>query len=316
MVDHLSQRILVTGGAGFIGIPLVKKLLGDGHGVAVLDKFVFPDRRALLPKHPALCVFENDLLVAEPVQEVIRAYQPTVVFHLAAMHYIPLCNEFPSEALAVNIVGTQNLLSAIRQLELNRFVYASSVAVYLPTDRPLREEGYLQPLDVYGISKVAGEMIVRLHHELTGQSCVLARLFNVYGSNDANPHIIPDILQQLKASTRKIKLGRLDTQRDFIFVSDVVRALVVLMKKDGIGLEAFNIGSGTAISMKEAVETIGSILGVDIEIEVTETRKRKMDPSVLLANIDKLRGYTGWRPEFDFISGIKAILRPAETSDA
>jgi UDP-glucose 4-epimerase len=316
MIDPLGQRILVTGGAGFIGIPLVNELLNRGYDVAILDKFIFPERHALIPKNPALCVFEKDLLVYDQVQEVIGIYQPTTIFHLAAIHYIPFCNEHPSDALNANVVGTQNLLSAIKKLPLKRFIYASSAAVYLPSGKALREENYLQPIDIYGISKLCGEMIVGLYHESTGQSCILARFFNTYGPNETNPHVIPDVFKQIKSGAHKIRLGRIDSQRDFIFVDDLVNALILLMEKEGISFETFNIGSGTAISIKAVVETIGYLLGVDIEIEITETRMRKMDPSILLANTDKITGYTGWQPKFDFVSGIKAILNQETISNS
>jgi UDP-glucose 4-epimerase len=316
MTDQLSQHILVTGGAGFIGIPLVKELLKKGHEVAIFDKFVFPERHALLPKNPALQIFENDLNDYAKVQETIEKFKPNTIFHLAAIHYIPLCNEFPSDALNVNVIGTQNLLTAIKNLKINQFIYASSAAVYMPTGKALKEEDFHQPMDVYGISKVSAEMLVRLHHEMTGQSCILARFFNTFGPNETNPHVIPDILAQIQTGTHKIKLGKIDSQRDFIYVNDLVSALMLLMEKDGINFETFNIGSGRAISIKEVVETIGLLLKVNIEIEIVEDRKRKMDAPILLANTDKLKGFTGWHPEYDFASGMKAILSQGTKSNS
>ena len=305
----MCERVLITGGAGFIGVPLVEALLDAGHQVAILDNFRWPGRRELLPHHASLTVYEGDIRNAKLVRHVATTFQPSVVHHLAAIHYIPECEKNPSEAVGINVLGTQVLLECLRSLNVKRVFLASTSSVYLSTARPYREDDPLGPGDIYGVTKFAAEMLLRQHQQTTGQSCVITRFFNVYGENETNQHVIPVIVEQLKVRTERIQLGKLDSRRDFIFVEDLVDALLRLMDMEGVQMEAFNIGSGTAYSIQQVVHICAELLGQKIVVDVVPGRLRKVDPPLLQARIAKLHEATGWQPRHDFRSGLGVVLR-------
>jgi UDP-glucose 4-epimerase len=127
------ERILITGGAGFIGIPLAKTLLKEGHQVAILDNFRWPGRRELLPRDASFVVFEGDIRDRQFVRQTLATFVPSVVYHLAAIHYIPECESNPSDAVEINVLGTQILLEYLRPLHIKRVFLASTSSVYLST---------------------------------------------------------------------------------------------------------------------------------------------------------------------------------------
>ena len=305
----MTERVFVTGGAGFIGVPLVKALLDAGYEVAILDNFKWPGRRELLPRQESFAVYEGDIRNMQLVRHIVTTFRPSMVYHLAAIHYIPECENNPSEAVAINVLGTQILLECLRPLDVGRIFLASTSSVYLSTGRPYCEDDPLGPGDIYGVTKFATEMLLRQHHQTTGQSCVIARFFNVYGKHETNLHVIPVIVEQLKAGTGRIQLGKLDSRRDFIFVEDLTDALLRLMRVEDIQVETFNIGSGTACSIQQVVDVCGELLGQTIAIKIAPDRLRKVDPPLLQAQIGKLHEATGWQPRHDFRSGMRIVLR-------
>ena len=304
----MAERVFVTGGAGFIGVPLAKALLDAGHQVAILDNFRWTGRRDLLPSHQSFTVYEGDIRNMQLVRRIVTTFRPSVVHHLAAIHYIPECENNPSDAVGINVLGTQILLECLRPLHVRRIFLASTSSVYLSTGRPYHEDDPLGPSDIYGVTKFAAEMLLRQHHQTTGQSCVIARFFNVYGPHETNLHVIPVIVEQLKTRTGRIQLGKLDSRRDFIFVEDLVDALLRLMRVDNIQVEAFNIGCGTAYSIQQVVDICGELLGQKIAVDIAPDRLRKVDPLLLQARIEKLQQASGWQPKHDFLRGLRIVL--------
>ena len=304
-----SAKVLVTGGAGFIGIPLTKALLESGFQVAILDCFRYPERRRLLPDHEKLSIYEGDLRDESWVREVVLHFNPSVVYHLAAIHYIPECEANPVEALQINVIATQIILEAVRTLPLRCFLFASTSSVYLYDGQPYGEDDALGPMETYGITKYTAEMLVRQFHKTSGKMCVITRFFNVYGENETQPHVIPAILEQVKAGSRAIKLGNVDSRRDFVFMADLVDALIALMGIEGVGLETFNIGTGRAVSIRELVDTVGQLIGEPINIEVDPSRLRRTDPPLLQMKTGKLENAIGWKSRYDLRKGLGITLR-------
>lgn len=303
------ERVLITGGAGFIGIPLAKTLLKYGHQVAILDNFRWPGRRELLPHDASFGVFEGDIRDRQFIRQTLATFTPTVVYHLAAIHYIPECESNPSDAVEINVLGTQILLEYLRPLNVKRIFLASTSSVYLSTGQPYSEDDPLGPSDIYGVTKVAAEMLLRQHHQTTGHSCVITRFFNVYGEHETNLHVIPIIVEQLKARMGRIRLGNLSSRRDFIFMDDLISALLALMASENIQMEAFNLGTGTAYSIQQIVDTCEELLGHKIIVDIDPERLRKTDPSLLQNKIGKLQNATGWQPKYDFCAGMQIVLR-------
>jgi UDP-glucose 4-epimerase len=308
-IQKNRPRVLVTGGAGFIGIPLTRALLQQGCEVAILDCFRYPERSRLVPDHPILTVYEGDLRNEIWTRQVVEDFNPSVVYHLAAIHYIPECEANPVEALQINVVSTQIILDAVRSLPLRRFQFSSTSAVYLYQGAPYGEDDPLGPMELYGITKYTCEMLVRHFHKKSGHSCVITRFFNVYGENETQPHVIPAVLEQLKNGNRTIKLGNLESRRDFVFIADLVNALVALMNIDGIEMDAFNIGAGSAVSIRELVQTIEDLIGEPIHVEVDPARLRKTDPPLLQMKVGKLEKAAGWFSQYDLRRGLEITLR-------
>jgi len=302
-----NYRALVTGGAGFIGSHLSKQLLEQGREVVVYDNF-FTGKREFLPHHNGrLKIIEGDLLDNQYLKKIFKEFKPAVVFHLAAIHYIPYCNENPVETIMVNVGGTEAILDACREIELEKLIFASSAAVYPINDKPNLEEDDIVPCDIYGNSKFFGEYLGRLFYENSSTPCIIARLFNVYGPDETNPHVVPDILEQLKKDST-IQLGNLTPKRDYIYVQDVVDALISIEQKTQQNFEIFNVGTGQEYSVKELVETIEQIVCREINIEQAESRKRKSDRLHLVADVSKISKMVGWKPKYTLSIGLKSLI--------
>ena len=197
-------------------------------------------------------------------------------------------------------MGTRNLLEAYRDAEL--FLFASSAAVYPPVSGPLTEDMY-GPIDIYGKTKLIGEDLVKLYYQ---NNAVITRIFNVYGPNDTNPHVIPEILSQVKRGKRKIELGNLSPRRDFIHVEDVCEAIIALLKHGKGG--TYNIGTGKEYSVKDIVDLISEILGEKVQVVQVEERMREVERMHLLADISKIQNETGWKPKIELKEGLKGLI--------
>lgn len=304
-MDLESERVLITGGAGFIGSHLSRMLLDAGALVHVVDD-LFAGRRDLVPTEASfhdLDIADDDL--AATVEEI----EPTAVCHLAAIHYIPYCNEHPEEAFGTNVMGTRNVLESLRGTEpVDRVVYASSAAVYPPSETPHREEYEPGPTDIYGETKLVGEDLMELYHRETGVPTTSLRLFNVYGPNETNPHLIPAILEQVRDGEREIELGNTTPRRDFVHVIDVARAFVESLRAARTGYDVFNVGTGETYSVAGVVESVEQVLGEPIEIVRDEQRVRESDRPHLQASIDRIERELGWSPTVTFEEGLEGLL--------
>jgi UDP-glucose 4-epimerase len=305
------QRAFVTGGAGFVGSALVRELLAGGWEVVAYDRLA-PGKIEFLPAHPALRLVVGDILDQPTLADSIADAIPDVVFHLAAIHYIPYCKAHPAETLRVNVEGTQAVLDACRRVEVPKLLFCSTAAVYPPEAEALGEDLAPGPLDVYGYSKLFGESLVDLYHRQTGAACLIARLFNVYGPRETSPHLIPEIVDQLLAGARELQLGNLTSKRDYVHVEDVARALGGLARLP-IAPQAsplrVNVGTGKERSAREIVELLGEIGGTTTAITQDPARVRPSDRPHLRADVSRLRELLGWAPDTDLRAGLRDLLQ-------
>lgn len=301
------MKVLVTGGAGFIGSCLVSDLLGDDEQVLVYDNFSTGKRSFLSAGNARLQIVEGDIVDHAHLVQVMQDWAPSVVFHLAAIHFIPYCNAHPMETLRINVEGTQSVLVACRKAGVERIVATSSAAVYAISDRANLESDPPGPVDIYGMSKWFDEILLRQFHQDTGIACMIARLFNVYGVNETNPHVIPDILEQLPA-TDEIRLGNLDVYRDFVYVKDVAQALIALARARDMGYAIFNVGTGKEYSIRDVVNTCEEIVQHPLRIRSIAARQRQTDRWHLLADISLIREVIGWRPRYDLRAGLAETI--------
>lgn len=301
------MKILITGGAGFIGSAIVPALQAEDQDVYVLDNLSFGNRRFVTvdDEHFVLA----DIRDRGTINKIISKLQPETIIHLAAIHFIPYCNEHPFEAADTNIRGTMNILDACRNLNsLKKIIFASTAAVYPIYDHALAEDHELHPLDIYGLSKLSGERLCREFFQETQVDTIVCRFFNAFGPNETNPHLIPEIEKQLKKGMRKIKLGNLTPKRDFIHTFDMAEAIKRLYKLNDVGFEIFNLGRGKEYSVTDIVAAFERQLGEKIDIMVDPARVRKVEREHLLADVTKLKNRTGWEPLWDIDEGMKNLI--------
>ncbi len=283
--------MLVTGAAGFIGSTLCHRLISAGHQVIGYDNLSRGSRN-YLPEGVRL--IEGDIRDSGRVEATVRSSRPDRVIHLAAMHYIPDCIAHPQETMDVNVEGTRRVLNGCRGSSVQSFVFASTGAVYAPTDRPCVEDATpLQPLEVYGESKLAGERLVAAFHGETGIPAATLRLFNAIGRNETNPHVVPHIFESLRASD-VIQLGNMAPRRDYIDTRDVADAVIAVAGRDG--LRVYNVGTGVSASVEDIVESLRRILGRPIQVVQEPSRLRPTERMLLEADIGKIRRETSWTP--------------------
>ncbi len=292
----MNKKVLVIGGAGFIGSHLTDLLVQNNHTVCVYDNFS-TGKRSFLPDSLLLSIIEGDILDAPLLNKTISDFQPHVCYHLAAIHYIPACENNPENAFRINVEGTQTVLSACKN-KVENFVFASTGAIYDPayTD-PLSENSPISAKDIYGITKWTCEKMIEYYTSKEFGNAIIARLFNAVGRRETNPHLIPAIMEQLSNGVRHIELGNLYPKRDYIHVEDIADALyALLLSTNKNSYEVYNVGSGIEYSVERLVETCGEVIGEPLIIESVASRRRKYDRPNQLADISKLKKNTVWSP--------------------
>jgi UDP-glucose 4-epimerase len=298
---------MVTGGAGFIGSMLCRMLAERGTSVVVLDN-LSNGQRSLL-QNPNISIIEVDIRDADTVLKATADVRPDAVCHLAALHFIPYCNAHPQEAVDTNVRGTVNVLQACRVHPPAQLVFASTAAVYGISDRPSREDDPLHPLDIYGITKLAGEQLTALYGQQSGAPCASARIFNAVGPNETNPHVVPRIVSQIKEGRSELELGNLSPCRDYIDTRDLCAGLVALLDRRQPGYDVFNLGSGVEHSVRQVVAYCESIMGRSIDIVEKPELKRSVERMHLCASIGKITSVTGWHPRIALRQALEDLLR-------
>ena len=301
------MRCLVTGGCGFVGAALVRRLLAEGYEVVVVDDLSRGSRENLGADLARVSVLEQD--VTHGLTGIFSSFRPEAVFHLAALHFIPDCDADPARCLRVNVDGTRAVLDAAAGLSGPvSVVVASSAAVYAPGVGAHQEQhDSLGPVDVYGQSKRWTEELAAGFAARTGMRVGIARLFNVFGPGETNAHFIPSLICQMKAG-ESVRLGNLSTKRDYVFVDDVADALLRLARYDGDGraATAVNIGSGRAYAGDEVVEALAGLAAAGVAPVTDPGRLRPVDRPVLLADPTLAQKLLDWAPRTSLLDGLRA----------
>jgi len=300
-----NVRTLVTGGAGFIGSAVVSELCRLGADVTVLDDFSFGDLQNI--RDCNVRILCGDLREEEAVFKAAKDQE--VIFHLAARPFIPLCYSRPKEFFEVNSVGTLNLMLAALKEEPEFIVHVSSSEVYGSAQYvPMDEKHPTNPHSTYAVSKLAADRICFTLHKEHSLPVCLVRPFNTYGPRETHPYIIPEIISQF-ARSNVIRCGNLETTRDFTYIEDTVRALILAgRRKSAIG-EVINIGSGREIRMRDLVKLISELMNVEKpEIIQTDSKIRPFDVDRLLADNRKAKEILGWEPKVSLEEGLKRTI--------
>jgi UDP-glucose 4-epimerase len=282
------SKVLVTGGAGFAGVALVRALLGRDHSVCVLDDFSVAARSRLQEFGDGIEVLPLDIRHGVPLTQAVHTVAPDAIVHLAALHFIPWCNAEPARALAINVQGLQNVLTAAADAGVGRVVIASTADVYAISDEPHDEADVPAPTGVYGIGKLADELLLQSWAERTGGVGVAARLFNIYGPGETNPHLLPDICAGLRESD-VLNLGNLTPRRDYIYVDDIAYVFAELVEHSNPPTP-INVGTGVSTGVEEILAMIRELTGRDITVVQDPAKRRPVDrPNLQARNALLLR---------------------------
>jgi len=301
-----EKRILVTGGAGFIGSHAVKQLSGTGALVTVLDNFS-SGKPSYVPAVHNVKIVEGDICDRKMVEQVVRDQE--IVIHLAALPFIPDSYYFPDEFFRVNTMGTLNMLQAsIRSETVMRFIQVSSSEVYGTAKYvPMDENHPTFPHSTYAVSKLAADRLAFTIHKEHNFPVVIIRPFNCYGPNITQPYIVPEITVQLLKKDSLV-LGKMESSRDFTYVEDTARGIIIASVSDGLIGETINLGSGKDIKIKDLAYFIASIMGKRIEITLDGSRLRPYDVERLVCDWSKAKKLLGWQPKVSLKDGFRRTI--------
>jgi len=305
------MRVLVTGGAGFIGSHLVERLLAEGHTVRVLDNFSSGRRQNLAFAKPdaSLDVTEGDIRDARAVAEAVAGVDG--VFHEAALVSVPRSVEDPEISCDINAHGTARVFAAARRAGVRRIVFASSAAVYGDTATlPVSEREPARPVSPYGLDKLYAEQLAAIHHALYGLEAVPLRYFNVFGprqdpSSAYSGVISIFVTRLLKAAPITIH-GDGEQTRDFVYVADVVDANMRAMFGAYAGPSPLNVAGGGRTSLNALAAMLGEIVGTMPQISYAAARAGDIRHSG--ADISAIRTALGYAPRWTTRAGLEALV--------
>lgn len=310
------MKVLVTGGAGFIGSHLVRRLLKNGHEVTVSDN-LSTGRLANL-NH---CSWEEDRFrfVRGDIRdkEFVRncLMDTDSVVHLAAIASVPFSTQNPTETHEVNAGGTANLLEACVKSNVQKFVLASSCAVYGEARYlPINEDHPLAALSPYADSKIAAEGHCRTFHEKYGIRTVILRLFNVYGnrlSSGQDDGVITRFLQFVWRAEPPVIFGDGEQTRDFIHVDDAVGAIIRVLDNSGPIEGVYNVGSGNAVTVNWLAATLFKIMGRERQRPIYRPN-RPSEVRHSHANIRHLAEHLGYKPTIRLEQGLEQLVRDGQ----
>lgn len=300
------MRILITGGAGFLGSALANHLIDQGHHVRVIDDLSTGDPAAL---DDHVLFTRGDVRDIPKLWSVLRDID--VVYHLAARVSVPESVLYPVEYNAVNTGGTVSLMTAMRDAGVGRVVMASSATIYgeQPT-QPIRESAEPHPPNPYAVSKLAAEHYVRAIGGLYQIETVILRIFNAYGPGQATPPahapVIPKFIKRMLSGESVVIWGDGEQTRDYIYVDDVTTALAAAGEASVADGTIINVGCGQETSVNELAQKIGEATNAEIRPLCNETKPGGVRRSV--ADITRARELLGWEPQVSLDEGLKRLV--------
>jgi len=317
------KKILVTGGAGYIGSQTNLHLLGEGFDTVVLDNLEYGHREVVPSGTPFV---KGDLLNPKDIKGVFKNHKIDVVMHFAGYISVAESVENPGRYYVNNVVGTLNLLEAMEQAGVKRIVFSSSAAVYgLPERVPIAESAPLTPINPYGETKAIVEGILDDYYKAYGLNSICLRYFNACGADrrlrtgenhKPETHLIPLVLQAAAGKRPLVIVNGDDYDtadgtciRDYIHVMDLASAHVLAMKKllseHGVN-EKINLGVGHGYSVMEIIKKAKEVTGVDFKVKIA--KRRPGDATKLIADNKKAKRVLGWKPEY---SDLGTIIKTA-----
>jgi UDP-glucose 4-epimerase len=306
------MKILVVGGAGYIGSICAELLLDQGHEVAVFDNLSEGHRRALDPRARFI---EGDLQDRQAIDSALAVAGPQAVMHFAASALVSESMRHPSKYFRNNISSGLNLLDAMVAAQVERFVFSSTCAIFgLPERMPIDETSSTHPINPYGESKLAFEKILRWYDEIHGLKFVSLRYFNAAGAtanfgedHRLETHLIPNVLKVALGQKPHVEIFGTDYEtpdgtciRDYIHILDLAHAHILALGT--ARSELYNLGSGGGASVREVIAACRKITGK--KIDSLEKPRRPGDPPRLIASSEKIKRELGWQPQFQSLDAI------------
>src|SRR6201996_5041549 len=307
-----SMKILVTGGAGYIGSICVEQLLAAGHRVTVFDNLTEGHRRAVDPRAPLIV---GDLQERCDIEDAMEHARPDAVMHFAANALVGESMTNPSKYFRNNVHGGINLLDAMVAAGCKKFVFSSTCATFGPPDRvPIDETLPQRPINPYGESKLLFEKILRWYDEIHGLRYVALRYFNAAGATQKygedhriETHLIPNVLKVALGQKEHVSIFGTDYKtpdgtciRDYIHIVDLAQAHMLALGVEKSAL--YNLGTGGGTSVREIISTCERVSGC--KIAVREEPRRAGDPARLIAGSEKIQRELGWKPRYQSIEKI------------
>jgi UDP-glucuronate 4-epimerase len=307
------MRVLVTGGAGFIGSHLVEKLLAGGHEVLILDDFNdFYDPQI---KQGNIAGFANDVTVqrvdlrdSESVRNLFYREKVDTIAHLAARAGVRPSIQEPRLYYDTNVAGTLHLLEAARMTSVGRFIFASSSSVYGASKTiPFSEAEHLtQTLSPYGATKVAGEFLCSTYSYLYNMRVVALRYFTVYGPRQRPDLAIHQFTRRICAGQPIDQFGNGSTRRDYTYIDDVIQGTMASLQYEGPLFDVFNLGESETIQLKDLIVAIENALGKKAKINRLE--EQPGDMPLTYADISKARKLLGYNPTTKLAEGLPKFI--------
>ena len=300
------MKVLVTGGGGFVGSNLVRRLLEEGHEVRVLDNFSTGNRRNLVDVVDEIQIVEGELRSYERVHNATRGVE--VVFHQGALPSVPRSVQDPLTTGAVNVEGTLNVLLAARDEDVRRVVFASSSSVYGNTGSlPRVESQFPDPISPYAVSKLAAERYCVSFARVYGLETVTLRYFNVFGpAQDPTSQyaaVVPRFITAIDAGEPVPIYGDGEQSRDFTYVDNVVEANVLAAGAPEASGAVLNVATGDSRSVNALADTIGEVLGKPVDREYLPTRAGDVRDS--WADVSEARRVLAWEPRVGLEEGLR-----------
>jgi len=310
-VNFEDKRVLVTGGAGFIGSEVTLQLLKKGAFVTVLDNFA-SGRKEYLPKNKKLKIITGSIENEDIIKKSVKDQE--AVIHLAALPFIPDSYYYPADFFKINAIGSVNMLwNSIKSKSVEIFLQVSTSEVYGTAQfYPMDENHPTAPHSTYAVSKLAGDRAAFTLHKENGFPVVVVRPFNAYGPRYTEPYIIPEIINQLLKGKKELTLGNVNSSRDFTFVSDTAEAMLRAISERKVIGEILNIGSGIEITILDLAHKIAKIAKKKIKIKYDESRERPYDVNRLVCNNKKAKDILGWQPKVKMDKGLEITIKWAK----
>lgn len=303
------MKILVTGGAGFIGSHLVQRLVDNGHDVVVIDNEIRGNKipiGILSQIEYILGDVRNETLVDQAIKDV------DIIFHFAAVLGVDVVADLPVETMDVEVIGTRNIINAARKYKIKKVFYASTSGIYSHSaivQTALSEEVVVDPRTSYAMAKRYNEIYLASHHEETGIDCIALRFFNIYGERQDNRMVIPRFFEQAYAGEDLTVFGNGLQTRDFTYVEDAIDACVALMQVSGFHI--VNIANEKEWTVNALAEKVIKITNTLSKIVYIDAPKKRYDYEVerRIGSAAKLYHLTGFKPNTELDFGLMQIKK-------